>query len=128
MDTDQVDDLQAIEHVRQVLDLQARIGELEDEIAQLREALVRRQQYGVVTGMVAVRFGMSPERAWRFLVRLSQQSNLKMQVLARVIHDRAMGRLAPEDEAFAARLDTHLDGRLDRLLRPTSGAAGADAR
>ena len=121
MDGGRVDDLEVIEDVGQVLALQTRIGELENEVAQLREALVRRQKYGVVTGMVAVQFGIPPERAWRFLVRLSQQSNLKMQVIARVIHDRAFGRLAPEDEALAARLDTHLDGRLGRLV-PTTGA------
>ena len=125
MDRGHADDLEVIEDVRQVRALRTRIGELESEVAQLREALVRRQQYGIVTGMVAVRFGMSPERAWRFLVRLSQQSNLKMQVIARVIHDRAFGRLAPEDEALAARLDPHLGDRLDRSLRPTGGADGA---
>ena len=121
-DRGRVDDLEVLGDVGQVVALQTRVGELEDEVAQLREALARRQQYGVVTGMVAVRFGLAPERAWRFLVRLSQQSNLKMQVVARVIHDRAFGRLAPEDEAFAARLDTHLQGRLDRFLHRTDGA------
>src|SRR5918998_3258008 len=121
-DRGQVDDLEVLGDVGQVVALQTRIGELEDEVAQLREALVRRQQYGVVTGMVAVRFSITPERAWRFLVRLSQQTNLKMQVVARVIHDRAFGRLAPEDQAFAARLDTQLQGRLDRLPHRTGGA------
>ena len=120
MDGGRVDDLEVIGDVDQVLALRARVGELEAEVAQLREALVRRQQYGVVTGMVAVRFGITPERAWRFLVRLSQQTNLKVQVVARVIHDRAFGRLAPEDQAFAARLDTQLDGRLGRLLPPVA--------
>ena len=120
MDGGHVDDLEVIGDVDQVLALRARVRELESEVAQLREALVRRQQYGVVTGMVAVRFGITPERAWRFLVRLSQQTNLKMQVVARVIHDRAFGRLAPEDQAFAARLDTQLDGRLERLLPPVA--------
>lgn len=124
-DRGRVDDLEALEDAGQVLALQARVGELEDEVAQLREALARRQQYGVVTGMVVVRFGLAPDRAWRFLVRLSQQSNVKMQVVARVIHDRAFGRLTPEDEAIAARLDAHLHGRLDRLLGPLGGAEDA---
>jgi hypothetical protein len=120
MDGGHLDDLEVIGDVEQVLALRARVGELEAEVAQLREALVRRQQYGVVTGMVAVRFSITPECAWRFLVRLSQQTNLKMQVVARVVHDRAFGRLAPADEAYAARLDRQLDGRLDRLLPPVA--------
>jgi hypothetical protein len=91
---------------------QERIAELEEEITQLRVALAHRQRYGVVTGVVAVRYGISPERAWQFLVRLSQQTNLKIQVIARIIHDRTFGRLAPEDEALAARLDAQLCGEL----------------
>jgi hypothetical protein len=125
MDGGQVDDLENIADLGQVLALRVRVGELENEVAHLREALVRRQRYGVVTGMVAVRFQITPERAWRFLVRLSQQTNLKMQVVARVIHDRAFDRLAPDDEPFAARLDAQLDGQLGRLLPPV-GTESAD--
>ncbi len=99
---------------------QERIEKLEQEVAQLREALVRRQQYGVVTGVLAARYGIPPERAWQFLVRLSQQSNLKVQIVARVLHNRFFGRLAPEDEAFAAQLDVHLCGQLGPLAPPTA--------
>jgi AmiR/NasT family two-component response regulator len=88
-----VDDLEMLEDVGQVLALQARVGELEDEIAQLREALARRQQYGVVTGMVAVRFGLAPERAWRFLVRLSPAQTKIGDVAAELL---GTGRLPTE--------------------------------
>ena len=95
---------------------QDRIAALEEEVTQLREALVHRQQYGVVTGVLAVRFGITPERAWQFLVRLSQQSNLKVQVIARVLHDRFFGQVAPEDEVVAARLAGQMCGQRGRLV------------
>ena len=98
---------------------QERITELQTEVAQLREALVLRQLYGVVTGVLAVRYEISPERAWQFLVRLSQQTNLKVQIVARVIHGRCFDRLAPEDEAFAAQLDAHMCGQLE-AMRPAT--------
>ena len=94
---------------------QERITELEHEVTQLREALVRRQQYGVVTGVLAARYGMSPDRAWKLLVRISQHSNLKISIVARVLHDRFFGRVAPEDEAFAALVSAQLRGQLDSL-------------
>ncbi len=92
-----------------------RIAELEREVAQLREALASRQQYGVVTGLLAARFGLTPEHAWPLLVRLSQHSNLKMKVVARVIHDRYFDRLSPEDKPLAAQLDAQLRGALGSL-------------
>jgi hypothetical protein len=94
---------------------QARILELEQEVAQLREALVHRQQYGIVTGLLAARFGLTPEHAWRLLVRLSQHSNLKMRVVSRVIHDRFFDRLSPADKPLAAQLDAQLRGTLGSL-------------
>jgi hypothetical protein len=98
-----------------------RILELEREVAQLREALTQRQQYGVVTGLVAAHFGLTPERAWQLLVRLSQRSNLKMRVVARVLHDRYCDQLAPEDKPLAAQLDAQLRGGLNPSKSPESG-------
>ena len=99
-----------------------RITALEQEVAQLREALVHRQRYGVVTGVLAVRFGITPERAWQFLVRLSQQSNLRVQVIARVLQDRFFGQVAPEDEDIAARLAALMCGQLGPLVSaPVAG-------
>jgi hypothetical protein len=117
------------EGVDPLLAWQERIEKLEQEVAQLREALVHRQQYGVVTGVLATRYGIPPERAWQFLVRLSQQSNLKVQIVARVLHDRFFDRLAPEDEAFAARLDAQLCGQLRPLApAPTNGKVHGSLR
>ena len=84
-----------------------RVAELEATVAQLREAVVSRQQLGFVTGLVAGRLGLTPDDAWAVLVRLSQDTNVKVREVGRVIHDAYCGRLAPEDEALAARLDAN---------------------
>lgn len=103
----------------QALLARERIAELEAEVAQLREALARRQQYGVVTGVLAARYQISPDRAWQLVVRLSQQSNLKVQVIARIMHGRFFGRLTPEDQALGIRLDAQLGGQLRPVVVPT---------
>ena len=53
----------------------SRVAQLEAEIAQLKDALARRQQIGVATGLLAQRFAISPEQAWSLLVRLSQNGS-----------------------------------------------------
>ena len=116
-DRGHVENVDLVDDVEPLLAGQERIAELEAEVAQLREALTHRQRYGVVTGMLAVRYEITPERAWQLLVRLSQHNNLKIQIIARLIHDRSFGRLAPEDEVLAASLDAQLCGRLQH---PTS--------
>lgn len=114
-DRDRVVDVDLADGVEPLLARQERIAELEREVAQLREALARRQQYGVVTGVLAARYGISPDRAWQLLVRISQHSNLKISIVARVLHDRFFGRVAPEDEAFAALLRAQLRGEFGAL-------------
>jgi hypothetical protein len=47
-------------------------AQLEAEIAQLKDALARREQIGVATGLLAQRFADHHERAWSLPVRLSQ--------------------------------------------------------
>ena len=64
--------------VSESLETSSRVAELEAEIAQLRDALARRQQIGVATGLLAQRFAISPERAWSLLVRLSQNGHVKV--------------------------------------------------
>jgi hypothetical protein len=115
-DRGRVEDVDLVDGMDPLSAWQDRIAALEEEVTQLREALVHRQQYGVVTGVLAVRFGITPDRAWQFLVRLSQQSNLKVQVIARVLHDRFFGQVAPEDEVVAARLAGQMCGQRGRLV------------
>lgn len=120
-DTMEADGAEHAVHGLDVMSQRTRILELEREVAQLREALAQRQQYGVVTGLLAARFGLTPEHAWRLLVRLSQHSNLKMRVVARVLHDRYFDRLSPEDKPLAAQLDGQLRGTLGSLKSTDPG-------
>lgn len=124
-DRGHVDGVDLVDGLRTLL-AEERIAELEAEVAQLREALTRRQQYGVVTGVLAARYQISPDRAWQLVVRLSQHSNLKVQVIARVMHGRFFGRLSPEDQALGIRLDLQLGGQLRPVAVP-AGDQGATA-
>src|SRR5215203_7508025 len=73
-------------------DTSSRVAQLEAEIAQLRDALTRRQQIGVATGLLAQRFAVSPDRAWSLLVRLSQNSHVKVRDIAQAVIDAHCGR------------------------------------
>jgi hypothetical protein len=94
-----------------------RVAELEATIAQLREAMVSRQQLGVVTGLVATRLEVTPDEAWAVLVRLSQDTNVKVREVGRVIHDAYTGRLASEDQGLAELLDAKSPGSSSLLVR-----------
>ena len=53
------------------------MAQLEAEIAQHKDALARRQQIGVATGLLAQRFAHHPERAWSLLVRVSHNRHVR---------------------------------------------------
>lgn len=81
----------------------SRVAQLEAEIAQLKDALARRQQIGVATGLLAQRFGISPEQAWSLLVRLSQNGHVKVRDIAQATINGHCGRIGPaEAQIFAA--------------------------
>lgn len=97
-------------------DRDRRIAALELEVAQLREALQSRQQIGVATGILAQRFGCSPDRAWSVLVRVSQAMNVKVRDITRVLLDAQAGYVRDEDADILGQLAGHLpmawpDGR-----------------
>jgi AmiR/NasT family two-component response regulator len=81
--------------------LEARVAQLEAEIAQLKDALARRQQIGVATGLVAQRFAHHPERAWSLLVRLSQKRPCQ-GTQHRSGHHQHCSRLSQADIEIAA--------------------------
>jgi hypothetical protein len=85
-----------------------RVAELEAEIAQLRDALARRQQIGVATGLLAQRFGITPDRAWSLIVRLSQNGHVKVREIAQVVVDAHCGRLEPAEAEILSSLEKHL--------------------
>src|SRR5215207_8179790 len=89
-------------------DTSSRVAELEAEIAQLRDALARRQQIGVAIGLLAQRFGISPDRAWSLMVRLSQNGHVKVREIAQAVVDAHCGRLEPAEVEILSSLEKHL--------------------
>ena len=89
-------------------DTSSRVAELEAEIAQLRDALARRQLIGVATGLLAQRFGISPDRAWSLMVRLSQNGHVKVREIAQAVVDAHCGRLEPAGVEILSSLENHL--------------------
>ena len=71
------------------------MAQLEAEIAQLKDALARRQQIGVATGLLAQRFAHHPERAWSRLVGVSQNGHVKVRNIAQANHQRALRSTQP---------------------------------
>jgi len=81
----------------------SRVAQLQAEIAQLKDALARRQQIGVATGLLAQRFAISPEQAWSLLVRLSQNGHVKVRDIAQAMINGHFGRPGPaEAQIFCA--------------------------
>ena len=90
------------------LEISARLVELETEVAQLKEALARRQQIGVATGLIAQRFGMDPDRAWSLLVRLSQNAHVKVRDIAQALINAHCGSVGPGEAKIISAIELHL--------------------
>jgi ANTAR domain len=97
-------------------DTSSRVAELEAEVAQLRDALARRQQIGLATGLLAQRFGISPDRAWSLMVRLSQNGHVKVREIAQAVIDAHCGRLEPTEVEILSSIEKHLPDGV-RLVR-----------
>jgi ANTAR domain len=110
--------------VLEILDASSRVEQLEAEIAQLKDALARRQQIGVATGLLAQRFAISPERAWSLLVRLSQNGHVKVRDIAQALINAHCGQVGPAEAAILNAIESHLPdgvrliGALDGGQRP----------
>jgi hypothetical protein len=102
--------------VAERLDVSSRVAALEAEIAQLRDALTRRQQIGVAVGLLAQRFAISPERAWSLLVRLSQNGHVKVREIAEAVIAAHCGQLDPAQAELLSSLEKHLPDRV-RLVQ-----------
>jgi hypothetical protein len=89
-------------------DISSRVAELEAEIAQLRDALARRQQIGVATGLLAQRFAISPDRAWSLMVRLSQNGHVKVREIAQAVIDAHCGHLDLTEVEILSSIEKHL--------------------
>jgi hypothetical protein len=94
--------------VAETADLVSRMVQLEAEVAQLRDALTRRQQIGVATGLLAQRFAISPERAWSLLVRLSQNGHVKVRDIAQAVIAAHCGQFDPISCEILSSIEKHL--------------------
>src|SRR4029450_2905515 len=90
------------------LEASNRVAELEAEVAQLKQALARRQQIGVATGLLAQRFGISPDRAWSLMVRLSQNGHVKVREIAQAVIAAHCGRIDPAMVEILGAIEKHL--------------------
>ena len=90
------------------LEASTRVAELEAEVAQLKEALARRQQIGVATGLLAQRFAISPDRAWSLLVRLSQNGHVKVRDIAQALISAHCGMVGPAEAKIMSMIELHL--------------------
>ena len=99
----------------------SRVAQLEAEIAQLKDALARRQQIGVATGLLAQRFAISPEQAWSLLVRLSQNGHVKVRDIAQAMINGHCGRLGPAEAQIFAAIQSYLPDGIRSLIGPRTG-------
>lgn len=82
------------------------VAALRDEIAQLHEAVRSQRDIGMAVGLVSARYGCSTEQAWRTMLRVSQDTNTRVRVVARVLVATHDGTADADD---AALLDTFVD-------------------
>ena len=92
---------------------QQRVVQLERQVAQLREGLVTREQIGLATGLVAERLGLSPDNAFLVLRAASQNRNVKLREVARIVLEARSGRLAETDCRLADELLYLIFGQCD---------------
>jgi len=90
------------------LEASNRVAELEAEVAQLKDALARRQQIGVATGLLAQRFSISPDRAWSLLVRLSQNGHVKVRDIAEALIKAHCGVVGPAEAKIIGAVEIYL--------------------
>jgi outer membrane protein TolC len=107
-----------VEPVIELLEASAQIAQLEAEITQLKDALAKRQQIGVATGLLAQRFDIAPERAWSLLVRLSQNGHVKVRDIAQAMINAHTGRLSAAEAEILSAIQSHLPGDV-RLVSST---------
>ncbi|GCD40967.1 ANTAR domain-containing protein [Streptomyces paromomycinus] len=70
--------------------------DLPTEIAQLRRAMRTRPAIDLARGILMATFTLSPEAAWSVLVSASQNTNMKLHVLAQELVDSVQGAALPE--------------------------------
>jgi ANTAR domain len=78
-------------------ELVEKIEELQEEIAQLRQALVSHAVVDQAIGVVLALSGLRPEQGWEVLKAVSQRTNTKLRDVAQhVVHWPELGSLPLE--------------------------------
>ena len=81
---------------------------LHDEIAHLHEAMKSQRDIGMAIGLLSARFACNTDQAWHTMLRISQDSNTKVRLVAHALvatHDgSADAETAALLEAFADQL------------------------
>ena len=81
---------------------------LRDEVAQLHQAVRSQRDIGMAIGLASARFGCSTEQAWRTILRVSQDSNIKVRNVARVLVVTHDGTADTEARALLESFVSHL--------------------
>jgi hypothetical protein len=95
----------------------ADVAALRAEVAHLQRGLKTRAQVGAAMGILAGTLGISTERAWDVLLRVSTTTNTKMRDIARVIVEAHDGKPSDADEGIAHQIATALGSAPDTLHR-----------
>ena len=81
-----------------------------EEIEQLNSALESRHDIGVAQGMLMLRYGISVDAAFDFLVRRSQDSNTKLRDIAGGIVKELMASGWPSPPTDVPSTEPHAPG------------------
>ena len=81
----------------------ATIGKPKIEISKSRLHMI-----AVATGLLAQRLGISPDRAWSLMVRLSQNGHVKVRDIAQAVIDAHCGRRDPIEVEILSSIEKHL--------------------
>jgi uncharacterized protein (DUF2384 family) len=97
-------------HAVQLMALQQQVMALERKNGNLMVALASQRMIGIAVGLVAQRTCCTSSEAWERLTRLSQDTNVKVRELARVMVDAVDGVTRDEDVDLLDRLSSRLLG------------------
>jgi hypothetical protein len=76
----------------------------------LLQGLASRQRIGVAVGIVMERYGLDEQRAFQYLARVSQNSNVKLRVIAdEIVHDATVPGHHPGEPSARTMSKTHLE-------------------
>ncbi|MFJ2829256.1 ANTAR domain-containing protein [Streptomyces sp. NPDC087263] len=70
---------------------------MEQELQQLRQAMESRPAIDMARGVLVKVFRCPREEAWRIMVRVSQNSNVKVRNVAEVLLETVQGEPFPDD-------------------------------